>query len=327
MYDLSHYREIDDAFLAKQKAKLRNFLVVFALFVVLLAVGFLGLGMNKNVINTSFDQNITWARNSTDTAEKIAYYQKAIQIKPADETPYLEMINLFKADAVFTLDEEKTLIEALTPNLTQLREQPFYPDLAFEIGKLYWYYYAYGRTDADPAMSGSEALDDNNQSTRMISSIQWFADVMQYGGTSGSNYSIAKIYHDIGDFHKNIATNVAEASDVGKYKLYWNNLNDLVSYVRTSNNEPEIVKLTLDSIVLNAISTYARKFKSDGITESDMRTTLSNVVADARNVSASTDKTIDMQNKIVNTLAGLASTAVDNAFRSDTDTRGLQYGS
>ena len=45
----------------------------------------------------------------------------------------------------------------------ELRKSHDYADLAFEIGKLYWYFYDYGKTD-----------QQDNQITRMKSSVQWF---------------------------------------------------------------------------------------------------------------------------------------------------------
>ena len=49
-------------------------------------------------------------------------------------------------------------------------ENPDYADLAFEIGKVYWYYYDYGKTE-----------DSDNQITRMKGSIKWFEDAVKYG--------------------------------------------------------------------------------------------------------------------------------------------------
>ena len=45
--------------------------------------------------------------------------------------------------------------------MSGLREQDDYADLAYEIGRLYWYYYDYGKTDTS-----------DNQITRIKSSVQ-----------------------------------------------------------------------------------------------------------------------------------------------------------
>ncbi|MFR2187588.1 MAG: hypothetical protein ACLS5N_09230 [Ruminococcus sp.] len=60
---------------------------------------------------------------------------------------------------------KKLCKQKLNANIADLRNQEDYAELAFEVGKLYWYYYDYGKNNAD-----------DNQITRMKSSIQWFED-------------------------------------------------------------------------------------------------------------------------------------------------------
>jgi serine/threonine-protein kinase len=313
MYDLEHYTEMDDAFLEKQKSHLRLFVSMAAMFVVCLAIGIFAQVMKGHTIDTDYSQNLLWAQSASEEAQKTEYYMRAIEIKPTEDESYLGLIDTFKSDTDFSTDEERELLAAINSHIISLKEQSFYPDLAYELGILYWYYYGYGR-------SGET---DSNQSARMQSSIRWFSDVVDMGGEDYINYKVARIYRDIGNFNKNIGTQIAEASDSGKYKPFWDNLGEMVELIADDADEPEIVRLTVDSIVLDSIGTYARKFKSEGVTETAIRAMYETALTDARAVATSTDKTEEMRDSIITTQATIAMESITVAFREDE--RGLKY--
>lgn len=95
--------------------------------------------------NSDYDNNIKQAELSATDEEKIDYYAKAIDILPGNSEAYFGIIEAFKDDAVFSLEEEELFKKKINSNLTVLQQNSDYGDLAFEIGKLYWYYYDYGK--------------------------------------------------------------------------------------------------------------------------------------------------------------------------------------
>ena len=303
LYALNHYEEYGSAYRAKQKRKLKAFVATAAAAVVFAGVGVLGLGMQTATNNVDYSQNIIQAENATTSEEKVTYYSQAIDIKPLEEEAYLGMIEAFKDDAEFSTEEESVLLRKLNPNLAQLRNQESYADLAFEVGKLYWYYYDYGKTETA-----------DNQITRMKSAIQWFDDTVTYGGESGSNYVMALTYRDIGQFNRDITLDIEEAADQGKYAPYWENIKNLVSMIGSQENESEIIQLEVYRLAVNSIETYARKFRADGVTQEDM-TQLFETVQDAvEEVSATSDKTQEMQQDITARFQATQS-AIENAYR------------
>lgn len=181
--------------------------------VICLCVGVFGLLMRTATNNADYTQNILQAEKASTSEEKANYYATAIDIKPLESEAYIGMIEAFKDDAAFSTDEEALLKQKLNTNIANLRNQEDYAELAFEVGKLYWYYYDYGKSNAA-----------DNQITRMKSSIQWFEDAAEYGGESSDNYLMSTIYRDIGKFNRDINLNVEEASDKGKYAPYWGNI-------------------------------------------------------------------------------------------------------
>lgn len=302
LYALEHYNEMDESYRNGQKKKLNKFVGTVAAAAVSLIVGISCQGLKAYANNSDYDNNIKQAQLSATDAEKINYYTKAIDIKPGDSEAYFGMIEAFKDDAVFSVEEEELFKKKVNGNLTALQQNSDYADLAFEIGKLYWYYYDYGRSDVS-----------DNQVTRMKSSIQWFEAACEYGGEESDYYTMAQMYRDIGQFNRDITLNVQEASDKGTYQPYWMNLNELVDTVGNSQDENEIVNLEVYKLAANAVETYARKFKADEITEEEMEALLKKVKDGVNATATTTDKTEQMKADILSRFSA-AESAVKNAF-------------
>lgn len=309
LYALEHYNEMDESYRRKQKKKLNKFIGTMAAAAVSLAVGITCQGMSVYANNSDYDNNIKQAELSATDGEKIGYYAKAINIKPEAPQAYLGIIEAFKDDAVFSVEEEELFKKKVNGNLPKLQQSRDYPDLAFEIGKLYWYYYDYGRSE-----------NADNQVTRMKSAIQWFEAACEYGGEESDYYTMAKMYRDIGKFNRDITLNVQEASDKGTYLPYWQNLSGLVDTVSGSQEENEIVSLEVYKLAINAVETYARKFKADGVTEEEMKALLEKVKEGIGVTETTTDKTGEMKEDITERL-GAAETAIENAFSNEREVR------
>ena len=309
LYALDHYDEMDEGYRKKQKNKLKVFFITAGSAVFFLIAGCVCTGMRVHVNNSDYDNNIKQAELSATDEEKIDYYAKAIDILPGNSEAYFGIIEAFKDDAVFSLEEEELFKKKINSNLTVLQQNSDYGDLAFEIGKLYWYYYDYGKTE-----------NSDNQITRMKSAIQWFEAACTYGGEDSSYYTMAEMYSDIGQFNRDITLNVQEASDKGTYLPYWENITKLVATVSESQDENEIVNLEVYKLAMNAVETYARKFKADDVAQEDMKALLEQVKAGTEQVDTTTDKTEEMKNDILKRLQD-AEAAVENAYAKDTEVK------
>ena len=107
LYALQHYEENGAAYRAKQKRKLTTFIGTAAACVLFAMVGVFGLAMGTHTNNEDYNQNMLQAEKAATSEEKVQYYGKAIEIKPNEIEPYLGMVEAYKDDAVFTVDEEK----------------------------------------------------------------------------------------------------------------------------------------------------------------------------------------------------------------------------
>lgn len=303
LYALHHYKENGVVYRKKQKKKLVIVASTAAICVLFALQGVLGIVMRTHTNNADYSQNILQAEKAATVEERIQYYIKAIEIKPNEIAPYIGMIEAYKDDAVFTIEEEKIFKTKLNANLSGLREQEEYGRLAFETGKLYWYYYDYGKNE-----------NSDNQVTRMKSSIQWFEDAVEYGGESTDYYLMSTTYRDIGKFNRDITLNVEEASDKGMYGPYWDNIVNLVSILSDGEDESEIIELEVYKLSMNSMEIYARKFKADGVTQDEMMQLYNVVKKEVDNVDTTSDKTEKIKLEIVSRLK-LVESAIGNAYR------------
>lgn len=302
LYDLNHYEAVDGEYRAAQKKKLRLFLSMAALSFVFLAGGAGGQALKAAANNNNYDVIYQRALKQTDDSEKARLLVEALRIKPNSFEAYQSLLDAYKADTEFDLEEEAQFKRCIEENLGMLQQEPGYGELAFEVGKLYWYYYDYGTDQSE-----------DNQITRMKSSVKWFEDALEYTDGGFENRQMATVYRDIGKFNQEITLNVEEASDKGLYAPYWRNITDLMDLISQNPQEQEIVSLELYRLATNAMETYARKFKSDGITQKDMETVWAQVKGGVKNLQTTTDKT-DSIKEYINNRLGSAKEAISTAF-------------
>jgi serine/threonine-protein kinase len=305
LYALEHHEEYDDTYRNKQKRKVRRFFTVAAAAALCMGIGFTGFFMRTQTDNADYANNIQLAQTAVTDEDKLNYYMTAIDIKPDTTEAYLGMVGTFKNDASFTVGEEAQLKKKTNANLTLLKEAPGYADLAFEIGKLYWYYFEYGRT-----------ADNDNQITRMKSSVQWFEDAVDLGSPDSGYYQMATIYRDIGRFNNDITLNIEEASDKGMYLPYFENIRGLLLMIENDAGENEIVRLEVYRLAIYSIETYAHKFRADGLSRDDIQSVLGMAREGVLAVPAVTDKTADMKDEIAGRLDA-AQNAIDNAYAGE----------
>lgn len=287
MYALEHYEEADDSYRGRQKRKLKVFAAMLLAAVVSLGTGVTGQVLMVNAKNQDYDSQILQAEKSVTQEEKLECYERAIDIKPTEMTAYLGMIETFQSDAVFSLEEEARLKQKINPNLSDLREEEGYGDLAFALGKLYWFYYDYGRTG-----------DSDNRLTRMKSAVQWFEDAHTYGQEEGGHDVMAQAYSRIGQFNRDITLRVEEAEDQGTYAPYFEELAQLSRLV--GEEDGEIIRLEVYRLCVHAVENYARKFKADGVTREAMEQLLEYVLQETEATVTTTDKTAGLREEILN---------------------------
>lgn len=302
MYELNHYEEADDAYRHKQKKKIKLFVAALLSVILFLGIG-MGAGFLKNKINSEdYNSKLIQADKAVSDEEKVKLYIEAVDIKPNKLEAYMGLVETFKADAVFGMEEEITLRQTVNSHIKTLQNNKDYPDLAFEIGKLYWYYYEYGKTEGT-----------DNQLTRMKSAIQWFDDAAEFGDVTKDYYKMSVIYRDIGIFNRDITINVAEGAEKGQYEKYYSKIKELLGMIEVSQDESEIVKLELYRLIMYSIENYSKNFKETGILYEDVQSMYDKVKELTENISPNAKVTEEIKIEVTRRFKQ-TQTSIDNAY-------------
>jgi len=310
-YALEHYEQIDDLYRRSQQKKLGLFITSIVLTVACAVGGFSLSQVAARSARDAYQEKLFAASKSTDYESRVELYQQCIAIpdQEGEKDAYLGLIQAFKEDSVFSVEEAKELEILITNHKKELQKDPdVYTEICFETAKLFWYYYNYG--------DGSD-----NQITKAKSSIEWFQDVIENAPENYPNIGMAKVYASIGLFYRDITTNITEANDKGIYKPFFENLTELVDTVATDDGESEIVRLELLELSRGAIQQFATKFKGDGVSQKDMERLLEKIAETIQAIDTTTDKTTGKKNVTIDLLEDTKS-AIDTAFNTTKEATG-----
>lgn len=303
LYALKHYEEYGAEYRALQMKKVKKFAMSASASVFFIILGIISFIVRSSLNNADYDFNIVSAENAATSEEAIDYYLDAIKVKPNLVEPYIKLVDEMKADANFTVEEDAILKSTINDNIDNLRTQDDYPELAFNIGKVYWYYFGYGKTD-----------QGDNSVTRMKSAVAWFEDAVNYGSETDDFYQMASVYAEIGKFNRDITLDIREASDKGKYAEYWDNIKALLSYIEETDDSNEFVQLELYRLGYSTIETYAKKLKADGVSQTDMYEVYQNIDNKINAIETTSDTTEEIKNELV-LRQGNVAMAIENAYR------------
>lgn len=298
LYELERYRTVDDAHRKKLKRTWNAFLGVCSAAVLFLGVGVFGAGMAEASRSEDYGMQVQLAQRASDQPQAAAYFLNAIEVRPEQVEAYRGLVDLYKSDGSFSTDEEAQLLQAVMPNLASMQSDgQAYAGLAYDIGKLYWYYYDYAADAGD------------NRLTRIRSASKWMDDAAAQ--PSFEQGSLAQVYAGIAHFNNDIVARINEGGDAGSYEPYFRNLERLVDIMRDEEND--VVVLETSGLASDALQTYARKFRADGISRSEMDALLDAALENAQSVQPTTEK-LDMQQIEVADGVGDVRAKIENAF-------------
>ncbi len=305
MYALQHYEEYGDEYRAAQRTKLKSFVITAVSSVVCLGLALVSLGISNSLNESDYQQNLKWAENASGD-EKIEYYRNAIEIDPTRVEAYSLMVKAFDDD-VFDSEERKILTQcfniAKADQAEQLTKQDGYADLCFDIGSLYWFSYV----SANPNDSS-----DSKQGRR--ESVVWFQRVLDNTtDETNENRKKAKIYKDIGELEDKIIKETKRDNDTGLYTEYWKSICELVDDIYTTEAKDKM-KLEVCRVVENAIESYARDFKSEGISQEDLEDVLDKVKSKVDEISDAKEELKEEKDELVKNRIPKAENEIKRVF-------------
>jgi len=281
IYALENYITADKNYRGKSKRK-----VAVSLITLLLGIGISVGSIIPFSIQDDIDaQNYEKAIEIANQSGRIEDYDYAIGLNPNNADQYIGYIEAIKSDGVFSLDEEKKLLNFINPVLSSIKSDKSYGNLAYEIGKLYWFFY-------------------EDESAGKTVSIKWFEDAKE----KGYNKDEAEVYHSLGVFNRDISKSIREANDSGMYKEYWDNLMKI-----QETDTSDIVTLQKYISIAECISTYVYNLKKDGVSFEEVSNEINELNTFITNYKI-TDSTVDVIVSLYNELSDILSN-LDNRVK------------
>lgn len=266
--DLQIYKQLTKDFHRHQQIKVIRFAACAASSFLCMVVALAFLCIRSSYLQQSFEYHLSVGQTQLQSNPEMAQeeFLQAIAIAPSLPQGYLALIESYKIDGLFTPSEKSQFDEVYLPHLASLKTSPEYAGVAYEIGKLYWYFFSYGK-------SGSY---EENQQTRIKASQSYFADAAR--DSNFAQQATAKNYAEIATFTTNINMAIMQGEESEElYKNFWNNLVQLAN--RAQSEPVEIVKIDSCVFVIHSIDTYMNKFKSlNACTQTEISNLLSQVI-------------------------------------------------
>lgn len=152
--DLRSYELLTREYREGVLRRVRIFAANAAIGAVCLLVGLACLGVRELGLTRKYENqmSIAAAEVTSDTEGSEQAYLDAVGYRPGEVEPYLGLIECYKVDGSFSVEERAQFEDAYQRNLPVLRGSARYSELEYEIGRLYWYFYGYG---ADAAASAA----------------------------------------------------------------------------------------------------------------------------------------------------------------------------
>ena len=276
LYALQNYNTLDYAYKAKIRRKVYSVIVLFLSSIFLLITSIIPI----SIYNSQRQEEYNRLFNIAEQSGRPEDFEAVLDWDPLNLSPYNDYIDSLKVDGVFSKEEETKLLSYINPNLEELRNQDEYGELAFNIGKLYWFYYE----------------SDSKSDVGVVTSVRWFSDAMDVG----YEVDLAEVYYQLGSFTRNISSAVMESDDSGMYSKYWNNL-----ITAKSLDNGELVNLQLNLAIANCISTYTYNLMTDGITYQDIQAQITELNNFVDSYVPSIEKTQQLYDTLVQTLSTL----------------------
>ncbi len=173
---------------------------------------------------------------------------QALRLRKYSWADYELLLNIFREDGSFTPEEEEMLLGTLGLLPETADNQEKFRQLAYQIGRLYWYYYSYGQEEGE-----------DNELTRMGAAVPWFRIASEGQGTWKDS---ARIYARVGSFYQELILLIREGREQGSLRQLWGQIQDLEIQ---SRQEQGLERLELVRLCFRAAVTWEGALQKEGV--------------------------------------------------------------
>ncbi len=278
------YRSCDELYADLDKAENHTYVkaagIIAGLAVLSLAFSAFAGVMAKKGRSDDFNKLVEKAENANSYEMRAAAFEDVIDADGSYSDAYLKLIELYKNDHVFDEKEVGQILRLVNENINELRKDPHYEEVAYELGILYWYYYFYGDT------SSSES-----STTGKIAAVKWFreAQTAEFRRREPDKYDIAHVYCTIGDFYSQTQKKENELLKKNYSQELWEGMNELNELVETANAGSDIIILETYKTIINLENSNINEFSRSGISLAQQRSLMDKILAKTEKINAEGD--------------------------------------
>lgn len=258
LYDLEHYKELDDENEKKRNSRLAVFGTTVAMCFLCGAVS-LGTHIGElHVKGNSYEACMLSAQGSLTQEEAAESYARAISVEPSRGDAYLAVLNtVFLEDDNFTSAEDQKMREILNGSGLRNRtnEDIFsenrveYEEFAYRLGLAYFYSYE---------GNGNKAM-----------ATKWLRIASQSDTLEQNKIERAEKLSRISEYYSKIGLANKSGDANTSYEDYWNDLSDLATGNIAEADNVTTAMMVYKELVYQ-VYTHALDFKAAGITKEIM---------------------------------------------------------
>ena len=278
------YRSCDELYADLDKAENHTYVKVTGIIAGLAAVSlafsaFAGV-MAKKGRNDDFNKLVEKAENANTYELRAAAFEEVIDADGSYSDAYLKLIELYKNDHVFDEKEVGQILRLINENVNELKKDPRYEEVAYELGILYWYYYFYG---------GASSSESNTAGK--IAAVKWFreAQTAEFRRRDPDRYDIAHVYCTIGDFYSQTQKKENELLKKNYSQELWEGMKELSELVETANAGSDIIILETYKTVINLENTNMNEFSRSGISLAEQKSLMEKIIRKTEKINAEGD--------------------------------------
>ena len=271
---LASYKKLDDEYIEGLKGKIRGFrnaLIACGAFFLIGASLLIG-GIISD--NRNYDQLLN--SETSDLQTRISELEAAIDIKPKESAPYIELIKTYAGDGVFTEKEVASVSSVYTEHKDSLkRDSKAFSEVSYEIGEALLKYYT-GETDSSTR-------------AKLLVALPYFENVSSEGF---NKYTLAKSYSFMGRYYKDYViadtTLISKDASIEDYlnllKESEGILDELSSYQGDTSGK---IRLITCDIVLSLLDNQRNGMVNAGIEKDEVLPLIEKIEDMATNIDSS----------------------------------------
>ena len=288
MFALENVHKEDDAEKARRKRRLFSFLACVGVSVI--AAG-AGIGFRAAYASTKgqqYERYISESASKTDFSDKLAVYQAAMALDPGNPAAYQKLIEDIENLPEISSGDYNGIIRCLQStdgdpghrkfniNLLKERDIVTYADFNFRLGSMVYLNCPGGKSNAR----------------------EYLGYAVDSGGLEGQTLGEARLMLEVAEAYQKKQNNNRESrkskqiKDNQDARVYWDKLDELTQELDTLTEVTGSIGYPIrvcDEVQSELIGPYLVTYHEQGVTESDMRTTLSRAKLFIENAQVDSD--------------------------------------